>query len=115
MRPRRRDLLIGGAGAASLAVLGVRPGRAATPGPPIAAEAAAPPVEVYVHCHTFCSADLPIVGFVAHFIPGLSDLSRLVTRWPELVGRALAGAGATLPGAAAPTREGELAELRALL
>jgi predicted TIM-barrel fold metal-dependent hydrolase len=114
VQPRRRDLLIGGAGAASLAVLGVRPGRAATPGPPIA-EAGAPPVEVDVHCHTFCSADLPIVGFVAHYIPGLSDLSRLVTRWPELVVRALVGAVATLPNAAAPTGEEELAELRALL
>jgi predicted TIM-barrel fold metal-dependent hydrolase len=74
-----------------------------------------PPIAVDVHCHTFCSADLPIVGFVAHYIPGLTDLSRLVTRWPELVVRVLVGAVATLPNAAAPTGEEELAQLRARL
>src|SRR5450755_2354156 len=113
-RPRRRDLLAGGAGAAALAVLGCRTSRAAapTPGPTMAA---APAVGVDVHCHTFCSADLPIVGFVAHYIPGLTDLSRLVTRWPELVVRTLVGAVATLPNAVAPTGEQELTQLRSLL
>jgi predicted TIM-barrel fold metal-dependent hydrolase len=72
-------------------------------------------VAVDVHCHTFCSADLPIVGFVAHFIPGLTELSRFVSHWPELVVRAFAGAVATLPNAVAPTGEAELATLRAAL
>ena len=72
-------------------------------------------IDVDVHCHTFCAADLPIVGFVAHYIPGLSDLSRLLTRWPELIVRTLVGVVAKLPNAAAPTGEEELAELRARL
>jgi predicted TIM-barrel fold metal-dependent hydrolase len=72
-------------------------------------------IDVDVHCHTFCAADLPIVGFVAHYIPGLTDLSRLLSRWPELIVRTLVGAVATLPNAAAPTGEEELADLRARL
>lgn len=130
-RPSRRDLLIGGAGAAALAVLRRRTARGAAPGVPVAAPTAAPvaarpaapvataavapAVGVDVHCHTFCSADLPIVGFVAHYIPGLTDLSRLVTHWPELVVRTLVGAVATLPNAVAPTGDEELGRLRALL
>jgi len=104
---RRRDLLIGGAGAFGLAALGSK-GRA---------EVAPPqsPVAVDVHCHTFCSADLPIVGFVAHFIPGLTELSRFVSRWPEIVVRTLVGAVATLPNAVAPSGDAELAMLRAAL
>jgi len=74
-----------------------------------------PPVAVDVHCHTFCSADLPIVGFVAHFIPGLTELSRFVSHWPELVVRTFVGAVATLPNAVAPSGEAELAMLRAAL
>src|SRR5450755_4005297 len=101
-RPRRRDLLAGGAGAAALAVLGCRTSRAAASGAPVATATAAPAAGVDVHCHTFCSADLPIVGFVAHYIPGLTDLSRLVTHWPELVVRTFVGAVATLPNAVAP-------------
>ena len=119
---RRRDLLIGGAGAVGLAALGGK-GRAAPAAPvlpaPVSPAPAAPPpllpVAVDVHCHTFCSADLPIVGFVAHFIPGLSELSRFVSHWPEIVVRAFVGAVATLPNAVAPTGEAELAMLRAAL
>jgi predicted TIM-barrel fold metal-dependent hydrolase len=116
---RRRDLLIGGAGAFGLAALG-RKGRAAVapPGPgPLEPPSPSPPsrLAVDVHCHTFCSADLPIVGFVAHFIPGLTELSRFVSRWPELVVRALVGAVATLPNAGAPSGEAELATLRRML
>lgn len=102
---RRRDLLRGGAGALGLAALGGE-GRAAAPTP-----AAPGPLAVDVHCHTFCSADLPIVGFVAHFIPGLGELSRLVTRWPELAVRAFVAAVTTLPDALAPTAEAELSFL----
>jgi predicted TIM-barrel fold metal-dependent hydrolase len=126
--PRRRDLLIGGAGALGLAALGGK-ARAATPPPASAAPLlpasavppaprplpALPPVAVDVHCHTFCSADLPIVGFVAHFIPGLTELSRFVSHWPELVVRTLVGAVATLPNAVAPSGEAELAMLRSAL
>jgi predicted TIM-barrel fold metal-dependent hydrolase len=70
---------------------------------------------VDVHCHTFCSADLPIVGFVAHFIPGLTELSRFVSRWPEVAVRAFVGAVATVPNAVAPAGDVELATLRAAL
>jgi predicted TIM-barrel fold metal-dependent hydrolase len=120
---RRRDLLIGGAGAVGVAALG-RKGRAAEPVSPAAPVPPAPsptpppnlpPVAVDVHCHTFCSADLPIVGFVAHFIPGLTELSRLVSHWPEMVVRAFVGAVATLPNAVAPSGEAELATLRTAL
>src|SRR6185437_3581246 len=83
--------------------------------PPVAPMPSAPPVSVDVHCHTFCSADLPIVGFVAHFIPGLTELSRLVSRWPEVVVRALVGAVAKLPDAAAPAGDVELARLGELV
>ncbi len=49
--------------------------RRARPGAPRAGRRAIA-IDVDVHCHTFCSADLPIVGFVAHYIPGLTELSR---------------------------------------
>ena len=51
------------------------------------------------------------MGFVAHFIPGLTELSRFVSRWPELAVRAFVGAVATLPNAAAPPGDAELAML----
>ncbi|HLK93627.1 MAG TPA: amidohydrolase family protein [Polyangia bacterium] len=120
---RRRDLLRGGAGALALTALG-REARAAspdaapppspTPAPAASKPVAPAPVAVDVHCHTFCSADLPIVGFVAHFIPGLTELSRFVSRWPEVAVRAFVGAVAKLPDAAAPTAEVELGRLRDL-
>lgn len=122
-------MLVGGAGGALAGLAGLASRAAGAAGPDSQARAAtpaaagvpnlvapgAPPVEVDVHCHTFCSADLPIVGFVAHYVPGLTELSRLVTRWPEIVVRALVGAVATLPNTAAPTGDEELASLRALL
>jgi predicted TIM-barrel fold metal-dependent hydrolase len=108
--PRRRDLLLGGA--VGLATLGRKAKGAAAPRPSAPPPPAAPPpVSVDVHCHTFCSLDLPIVGFVAHFIPGLTELSRLVSRWPEIVVRAFVGAVARLPDAAAPSADAELATL----
>lgn len=98
----RRALLAGtAAGVAGSAVKG---GAAGAPAP----------VEVDVHCHTFCSADLPIAGFVAHQIPGLAEVSRFLTRWPEVFVRALLGAVTTLPNAVAPSGDAELAALRAL-
>jgi predicted TIM-barrel fold metal-dependent hydrolase len=103
-RPSRRELLAGTAAAAGGLTLGGRAG----------AGAASPPVLVDVHCHTFSAADLPIVGFVAHQIPGLAELSRFLTRWPEVVVRALLGAATSLPDAVTPTGDAELAALRAL-
>lgn len=99
----RRAVLAGAAAAAGDAALGGR-GWAA----------AAPPPVVDVHCHTFCSADLPMVGFVAHQIPGLVEVSRFLTRWPEVIARALLRAVTTLPNAIAPAGDAELASLRAL-
>jgi len=99
----RRTLLAGTAGGLAAAALGRRAGAGA-----------AAPIGVDVHCHTFCSADLPIVGFVAHQIPGLTELSRLFTRWPEIVVRTLLGAVTTLPNAIAPSGDVELTMLRGL-
>ncbi|HVV16611.1 MAG TPA: amidohydrolase family protein [Polyangia bacterium] len=110
-QPTRRAVLAGAAGGAAAAAL-ARPARAARAGAPVVA-AASPLVDV--HCHSFCSADLPISGFVAHQIPGLTELSRFLTRWPEIIARALLGAVATLPNAVAPTGQAELASLRALV
>src|SRR3954453_18663788 len=121
----RRDFLIFGAGSLGMAALGgkrkaataalVPPPLLPAPVPQPVPPAVLPPVAVDVHCHTFCSADLPIVGFVAHFIPGLTELSRFVSHWPELVVRTFVGAVATLPNAVAPSGEAELAMLRAAL
>jgi len=108
LRPRRRDVL---KGSLALAALAPRPRRA------IAAAAAGPvaPIEVDVHCHSFCAADLPIVGFVAHYIPGLSDFSRQITRWPELVVREIVRVVTKLPNAGTPTAMVEMAALDAAL
>jgi predicted TIM-barrel fold metal-dependent hydrolase len=103
-QPTRRAVLAGaGAGIAALA--------SRTAG----ASAVATSAYVDVHCHSFCSADLPIAGFVAHQIPGLTELSTFLTRWPELVVRTLLGAVATLPNAIAPTGAAELAALREMV
>jgi len=58
--------------------------------PPRRAIAApAPDIVVDVHCHTFNEKDLPVTGFVAHYVQGgaLSDVSREVTPLPEAVVR----------------------------
>jgi predicted TIM-barrel fold metal-dependent hydrolase len=73
------------------------------------------PVDVDIHCHAFSAIDLPIVGFVAHHIPGLSDFTREVVRWPELVVRTILSAVAALPNAVAPTGSDELAGLERAL
>ncbi|HSS37713.1 MAG TPA: hypothetical protein VLT58_02990, partial [Polyangia bacterium] len=109
--PTRRALLAAaGAGVATAAL--ARPARGARACAPIPAAAGG---YVDVHCHSFCSADLPIAGFVAHQIPGLTELSTFLTRWPEMVVRTLLGAVATLPNAIAPTGAAELASLRAMV
>jgi predicted TIM-barrel fold metal-dependent hydrolase len=107
LHPRRRDVL---KGSLALAALARAPRRAlAAAGGPIA------PIEVDVHCHSFCSSDLPIVGFVAHYIPGLSDFSRYVTKWPELVVREILRVVTKLPNASTPTATAEMAALDAAL
>src|SRR3954471_3355703 len=105
LRPRRRDVLAG-----SLALAALAGGRRRAMAAPAVA-----PVEVYVHCHSFCSSDLPIVGFVAHYIPGLSDLSRQITRWPELIVREIVRVVTKLPNASTPTAAVEMASLQAAL
>ncbi|HVY39294.1 MAG TPA: amidohydrolase family protein [Polyangia bacterium] len=108
-KPTRRAVLAGAVAALA------RPAEAAPPAPAAPAPKPAPVSAcVDVHCHAFCSADLPIVGFVAHQIPGLTEISRFLTRWPEIVARAVLRAVATLPNAIAPTGDAELASLRAL-
>jgi predicted TIM-barrel fold metal-dependent hydrolase len=107
LRPRRRDILAGGL---ALTALRARPARAA-PAPPAAVAA----VEIDVHCHSFCAADLPIVGFVAHYIPGLTDLSRELTRWPEVVVREIVGIVTKLPNAVTPSAPAEIATLQSAL
>jgi predicted TIM-barrel fold metal-dependent hydrolase len=77
-RPTRRTVLGAGLGAGAGALL-------AAPVRPRAAAAA--PAVVDIHCHVFNGADLPITGFLAHFIPGLSDVSRELTVVPETIVR----------------------------
>jgi predicted TIM-barrel fold metal-dependent hydrolase len=107
-RPSRREIL---AGAAALAV--APSALAAAPAPERPRFTAR--VDVDVHCHSFCSLDLPIVGFVAHHIPGLPDITRELTRWPELMVRAVVRTVARLPNAIAPAGADELAGLRRAL
>ena len=40
------------------------------------------PIVVDIHCHDFNASDLPITGFIARTIPGLTELSRGVTPNP---------------------------------
>jgi predicted TIM-barrel fold metal-dependent hydrolase len=77
MKPTRRAVVRSLVGSAAVALVDGR-GRAA---------AGAPPIVVDIHCHVFNGADLPITGFLAHFIPGLSDVSRELTPVPESIVR----------------------------
>src|SRR5450432_3418242 len=79
-RPSRRAFL-GATAGASAAALVERPARAA----------AATPTVVDIHCHVFNGSDLPVTGFVAHFIPGLVEISRVLTSVPELIVRTVVG------------------------
>jgi predicted TIM-barrel fold metal-dependent hydrolase len=97
----KRRTFLRGAAAAPLVGLGSK------------ARGAPPPVVVDVHCHNFCAADLPISGFAAHYIPGLTDLSAELTNVPERVFRALVGAVQKTLNVIAPAAKAELAEVQA--
>jgi predicted TIM-barrel fold metal-dependent hydrolase len=67
---------------------------AALAGKALGAPAGAVPVAstvVDIHCHMFNGSDLPITGFLAHVIPGLSDISRELTSIPEMIVRRIVG------------------------
>jgi predicted TIM-barrel fold metal-dependent hydrolase len=105
-RPTRRTVLATGLGAGAGALL------AAAPRP--RAAAAAPPV-VDIHCHMFNGADLPITGFLAHFVPGLSDVSRELTTVPEAIVRRIIGfIHQEIINRVAPDKAAELAYLDGL-
>jgi predicted TIM-barrel fold metal-dependent hydrolase len=72
-------------------------------------------VVVDVHCHVFSAADLPIAGFVAHLIPGLTELSRDVWRFPERAVRAVLAAVAALPNSGVPAPEEDARSFREAL
>jgi predicted TIM-barrel fold metal-dependent hydrolase len=101
----RRALLGTGVGAGATALL-VRPRRGRA--------AAASPI-VDVHCHIFNGADLPITGFLAHFIPGLSDVSRELTNVPESIIRKVIGLiHQQIINRVAPGKDDEIAYLKKL-
>jgi predicted TIM-barrel fold metal-dependent hydrolase len=72
-------------------------------------------IVVDVHCHIFNASDLPITGFIARTIPGLSELSRSVTPVPEQVLRKVVGTIHGWLNAEAPSADAELPLLRAAL
>jgi predicted TIM-barrel fold metal-dependent hydrolase len=111
-QPRRRDIL---AGSLALAALGPRRIVAAEPAPATLLPPLPAGFEVDVHCHSFSTADLPVVGFVAHYIPGLSDITRELTHWPELVIREILRLVTKLPDAVVPKAADELAALQKAL
>jgi predicted TIM-barrel fold metal-dependent hydrolase len=113
----RRQILSGISSAvAASALRGVARGQ-----PPAAASGAAgagpAPVKyggnivVDVHCHTFNSTDLPITGFATHFVPGLSDLSRELTSWPEMIFRKVLEAAERLITFSAPSADHDVADM----
>jgi predicted TIM-barrel fold metal-dependent hydrolase len=112
-RPRRRDVLAGaGAGAAAWTLASCLPrGRRAAAVAPRFEQ----PIVVDVHCHDFNASDLPITGFIARTLPGLSELSRTVSPFPELILRRVVGTIHGMLNAAAPTADQETALLRSEL
>jgi len=82
-----------------------RPGRA---------QAAAAPVVVDVHAHNFNATDLPVLGFVAHFIPFLTDFSREVWDEPDKLCRKLAEEVITAIKVVTPKAAVELPEVAAM-
>src|SRR4051794_1308501 len=106
--PRRRDLLLGGLAATmAAAALPRRPARADPP-PPFEQE-----IVVDVHCHVFNASDLPITGFLAHHVPGLTDLSDAITPIPEQILRKVVGTIHGWINVATPSGAEELPALRA--
>ena len=106
--PTRRQLIVG-AGAGALAIAScARPAR-----PP--ARRLDQPIIVDVHCHDFNASDLPITGFLARTLPGLSELSHTVSRLPELILRKIIGTIHGWINATTPTATEELPLLRAAL
>lgn len=57
---------------------------------PARAAPSTPPIVVDVHAHNFNATDLPIPGFVAHFIPFLADFSHEIWQEPDKLCRKLA-------------------------
>jgi hypothetical protein len=88
--PTRRELL-GGALALAACTRPVRaPGRRFEQ-----------PIIIDVHCHDFNASDLPITGFIARTIPGLTELTRGVTPIPS---RSCAGSWARSTAGSTPRR-----------
>ncbi len=102
--PSRRELLGGALALAACA----RPVRAPAP-------RFEQPIVVDVHCHDFNASDLPITGFIARTIPGLTEISRGVTPIPEQILRRVVGTIHGWLNAEAPSAEAEVPLLRAAL
>jgi predicted TIM-barrel fold metal-dependent hydrolase len=106
---RRRDVLKGGLAAGTAAAAAACAARATrtTAGRAGGEGGATKDVVVDIHCHTFNATDLPITGFLAHYVPGLADLSREVTDVPERVLRTLLDALQALGNGSVPLAEDE--------
>ncbi|HET6148104.1 MAG TPA: amidohydrolase family protein [Polyangia bacterium] len=106
--PTRRAIIAGAAAAWSASCL--PRARPAAPAPRFDQ-----PIVVDVHCHDFNASDLPITGFIARTVPGLAELSRSVSPWPEQILRKVVGTIHGWLNAAAPTAGDEAALLQSLL
>ncbi len=73
------------------------------------------PIVVDVHCHDFNASDLPITGFIARTIPGLSEITSGLTPIPEQILRRVVGTIHGWLNAEAPSADAEVPELRAAL
>jgi predicted TIM-barrel fold metal-dependent hydrolase len=101
---RRRDFLAGALVASAL------PGRARAEPPRFERD-----IVVDIHCHSFNASDLPITGFLAHYVPGLSELTHAVTPVPEQILRKVVGTIHRWLNLATPSADDELPALRAAL
>ncbi len=68
-----------------------------------------------MHCHDFNASDLPITGFIARTIPGLSEITRGLTPIPEQILRRVVGTIHGWLNAEAPSADAEVPGLRAAL
>ncbi len=73
------------------------------------------PIVVDVHCHDFNASDLPITGFIARTIPGLTEFTRGVTPIPEQILRRVVGTIHGWLNTEAPSADAEVPLLRAAL